>query len=744
MKEITIGQNRGDVHLSVVENLVEIKNARSLEKIIVGIKGDYFKEKIEKIRSSDNKDERNLLKKDLLSFTPGGNFSEKRRAETLTEYSGIIGLDFDDVKYEQMAEALMKINASAYTNASFISPSGNGIKVFVQTNASIDLHTETYIMVQTHFEEMLGIKADSACKDIARLCFFSHDPDAYYNGNSKIYEVLDSNKPNFEIHEKNEIQVSKGGEVAAEEEDEEMVEVVNFTNNVSTYLEGNRNNYIFILASNCNKRGIIKEKAVEYVKLKFDLPVSEILKSFNSAYSKVAEFAKFAIANKNDELLNMPFFPDEIFENLPTILKPPKFIEDNRQRDVYLLSTMTVLSGGLKKVKGLYNSQLLFANLFTLIVAPPASGKGIMVKSKDFGMGYHKDLLINSKILLENYYAELELYKASKKTKSGAVLDLPKRPLNKTYFIPANSSQSKFLEFLNANEGTGVLFDTEADVLSGISKQDWGINSTNLRAGFHNESISISRKGDGLHQEINSPKFSICLSGTPDQVPNLLESADNGLFSRIMFYTYKTEMKWKDPSGKSKLINFNTRANACEQIGKILIEHFEKNDVEIILTDLQWEKHNSFFSKLLSETKIHSGENSASIIFRFGVIAFKIYMNLTVLRNIHKPIIDGKLTVADLDIEISLKMVKTLVEHSFLVYNSMPKKESFFFKASGSSTKNLLFDLPEEFSRKDAVDLGINKFKLSMKTVDNFLRNAANEKVLEKVKSGSYKKNKAA
>lgn len=740
----TLGQNRDDVLLSVVENLFEIKNTRSLEKIIGGIRGTYFKEKIEKIRNSNNKDERNLLKKDLLSFTPAGNFSEKRRAETLIEYSGIIGLDFDNLKSEQVAEAVMKITSSAYTYGSFISPSGNGIKVFVQTNASIDQHTETYIEVQTLYEEMLGIKADPACKDLARLCFFSYDPDAYYNVNSKIYEVLDSDKPNDEVQEKKDIQVSKVGPLVAEEEDEEMVEVVDFTNNVTKYQEGNRNNYIFLLASNCNKRGIVKGKAVEYVKSKFDLPATEILTAFNSAYSKVAEFAKFAIANKNDELLNMPFFPDEIFDLLPTVLKPPKSLIDKRQRDVYFLAAMTVFSGGLKKVSGIYNYQLLSPNLFTLIVAPAASGKGVMLKSKDFGMGYHQDLIIKSKELLENYYVELELYKASKKTKGGSVLNMPIKPLNKTFYIPANSSQAKFLEFLTANEGTGVVLDTEADVLSGISKQDWGINSTNLRAGFHNETISISRKGDGLHHEINAPKFSICLSGTPDQVPKLLESADNGLFSRFIFYSYRAEMRWKDPSSQSNMHSYNNRRDLLGKVGKIILEHFEKNDVEIKLTKLQWDRHNSFFSELLTETKIHSGENASSIIFRFGVIAFKIYMNLSALRNGYKPIQKGELIVEDVDIEIGLKIVKTSIEHSFLVYNSMPKKDSFFFKTSGSSTKNLLSELPKEFSRKDAVDLGTMKFKLSQKTVDNFLKLATSENVLEKLKSGSYKKNVAA
>jgi hypothetical protein len=72
----------------------------------------------------------------------------------------------------------------------------------------------------------------------------------------------------------------------------------------------------------------------------------------------------------------------------------------------------------------------------------------------------------------------------------------------------------------------------------------------------------------------------------------------------------------------------------------------------------------------------------------------------------------------------------------------MPKRNPFKF--IGSSTKDLLTELPNEFSRKEAVELGTYKFKLSEKSVDNFLKLASNEGVFEKLKAGFYRKNKVA
>ena len=52
----------------------------------------------------------------------------------------------------------------------------------------------------------------------------------------------------------------------------------------------------------------------------------------------------------------------------------------------YLLLHSAVISGGLYNVSGLYANDKVFPNLFSIIIAPPASGKGVMKYSRQLGV----------------------------------------------------------------------------------------------------------------------------------------------------------------------------------------------------------------------------------------------------------------------------------------------------------------------------------------------------------------------
>jgi hypothetical protein len=70
---------------------------------------------------------------------------------------------------------------------------------------------------------------------------------------------------------------------------------VDFTDRKSTYSEGNRNNYVHLLAYNCNRAGIPQNIAIGYILKDFDLDHEEATPTINSAYANnAADFAKFA------------------------------------------------------------------------------------------------------------------------------------------------------------------------------------------------------------------------------------------------------------------------------------------------------------------------------------------------------------------------------------------------------------------------------------------------------------------
>ena len=74
-------------------------------------------------------------------------------------YSGFVHLDFDKLTPEQLDAAFKVIAEIPYTFLCFISPSGNGLKVFIEVNTEIEHHDIAYLQVQKHYEDATGFKS---------------------------------------------------------------------------------------------------------------------------------------------------------------------------------------------------------------------------------------------------------------------------------------------------------------------------------------------------------------------------------------------------------------------------------------------------------------------------------------------------------------------------------------------------------------------------------------------------------
>lgn len=85
----------------------------------------------------------------------------------------------------------------------------------------------------------------------------------------------------------------------------------------------------------------------------------------------------------------------------------------------------------------------------------------------------------------------------------------------RTLIIPANSSASAFINTLSDNDGVGLMFETEGDTLTQTLKSDYGNYSDTLRKAFHHEPVSLCRRKDREFIELDCPKLSVVLDGTP-------------------------------------------------------------------------------------------------------------------------------------------------------------------------------------------------------------------------------------
>lgn len=319
---------------------------------------------------------------------------------------------------------------------------------------------------------------------------------------------------------------------------------------------------------------------------------------------------------------------------------------------------------------------------------------------------------------------ELQEYKTALKTRKKDdqdELEEPKEPNFNVLYIPANTSNAKVLWHLQQNDGKGIICETEADTMGNVFKQEWGGYSDMLRKAFHHEKISCSRKTNNEYIEVKQPQLSVALSGTPNQVGNLIQSAEDGLFSRFIFYSFKTEQKWRDVSPLGGGVNLTA---LFDKLGKDVFDLFgflNTSPTSVQLTTEQWQQINQTFSKWLNDVAIFTGDEAGSVVKRLGLVFFRMCMIFTALRKFENGDMDPEPFCTDEDFENALVLANIYLEHSFLMYHNLPKQDDAqVFKGSTSKLK-FYEQLPNKFKRAEAVELG-NKYKMSTRTVDNLLK----------------------
>jgi len=170
--------------LSVFKNFNQVEANLDLSVILEQIRSGKFKARIQALREllrQGKTDEYASAKRSLPAFTPSGLFEGGRKLEFLKEYSGLIILDFDDLNPDDLITANQLAREINCTYASFISPSGRGLKILVKVFSRPVFHKSAFNQVKAFYEEHLHHEADPSGKDITRLCFVSWDEQLYQN-----------------------------------------------------------------------------------------------------------------------------------------------------------------------------------------------------------------------------------------------------------------------------------------------------------------------------------------------------------------------------------------------------------------------------------------------------------------------------------------------------------------------------------------------------------------------------------
>lgn len=248
-------------HLSVESALERIKSGKS--KVLV-----------DKVRSEIDKERANRLKQNLPSVCFSGRFTE-RKDDCLIEHSGLICLDFDDVEPIAKKEKLSKL---LFVYACWTSPSGNGVKALVKI-ADTTAHKEHFAALKDLLPEI-----DKSGVNVSRVCYESYDPDIYINENAIVF----TKTKKTELVKKT-VTVSDNSEVFK-----------NITkwlaNKGDAFIKGERNVFMFKLASACCRFGISEEEFLRLASYEFPVgadsfPERELENTTKSAYRSNAAHA---------------------------------------------------------------------------------------------------------------------------------------------------------------------------------------------------------------------------------------------------------------------------------------------------------------------------------------------------------------------------------------------------------------------------------------------------------------------
>jgi len=391
-----------------------------------------------------------------------------------------------------------------------------------------------------------------------------------------------------------------------------------------------------------------------------------------------------------------PPLPSIVYDHLPALLSDSAgLFDDPVEKDVFLLSSLGVLSGCLPNIEGIYFEEPVSPHLYLFITAPAGSGKGKMKWSRYFGQTIHEHLITLTKSNRAEYLLQMEYYlNLSRKERQEE--SRPANPLRRMLFIPANSSASAFIQALADNNFKGIVFETEADTLAHTFKQEWGNFSDVLRKAFHHESTSLFRRKDDEFIEIEDPHLAIVLSGTPRQVHNMMPDAENGLFSRFLYYAFRDEGEFRHPFQSPQKIDY---IGYFRRAGKRVYDFYQKllflkKAIPFTLTPDQGDLLTAEFNRKLQRSKLLLGDDFDANTKRLGLITFRLAMILSALHVLEDGKLQPEIICRDIDFSTALTIASTLEKHAIAVYQNLAENTL-------SSTRQKFFDaLPDCFTRK--------------------------------------------
>ena len=449
-------------------------------------------------------------------------------------------------------------------------------------------------------------------------------------------------------------------------------------------------------------------------------------------------------------------FSDKLeLSKLPTLLRVPVETQTEIEgRDKVILAALTLYSGAMPGIFGIYDGKRVYPPFYTLIDAPSGADKGIISDCRQLLMPIEREIRQQYEAKQDNYKQNLAKWNALDK-KMRANQQEPEKPVYQSVFIPANSSATAAYQALADNDEWGIIFETEADTLTQALKQDYGDYSDGLRKAFHHEAISYNRRKDDEHVNLNCPRLAALLTCTPGQIPQLLspQQVENGLANRFLFYNLRSKHEWRNVFAKCDEPISDQLYKVGQRYHELYheLEKQKKHALQFVLSIEQQQRFNDYFANLLLEQIGLYGEQLDAFVKRLGLATFRLAMVLTVLRcDDHQPKLEPlsqTLVCAEDDFCTAMTIANCLINHTTHVYANLLPHDDMKSLVTGitlsAAEQSLYHALATDFTTQDckqaATSLGI-AWKSAERYIGKFV---STYHIVDRIKNGHYRKKSA-
>jgi len=403
------------------------------------------------------------------------------------------------------------------------------------------------------------------------------------------------------------------------------------------------------------------------------------------------------------------------------------------QHDVLLLGAFTVLGAGMgRNVRCLYGGKMISPNLQTFVVGPPTAGKGVLSLERLLAEPIHDAIRKEVAEKMKCYRNEKAKYDSLGKERKET--EQPVMPPNRMFLISGNNSGTGILQNLMDSDGTGLICESEADTISTAIGSDYGHWSDTMRKAFDHDRLSYNRRTDQEYREVKKSYLSVLISGTPAQVRPLIPDAENGLFSRQVFYYMPAIHKWQNQFGRNGTDLEKTFTDWGKEWKERLKSILLNGIFTLRLTKGQEEEFNRHFSALFHRSELANGNEMSSSVARLAINICRMMEVVAMLRaseqgeitaspyvspdrstasdNLKDRIVTlWDLTITPEDFHAVLSLSDDLYRHTMHILSFLPETG---INSRGVSERDALIDsMGQEFTRttflQRAEEMGINK-----------------------------------